>query len=639
MVATRSLKKLVEEFEAELTAMNVNVAKLEDKIYQQMHRNERFSDLQQEYLKRTGTDLSAYTRGWFDLYRGFGNSSIYGPMQNDDIMLMEMRLKSVPVPSVLFDARIRIYRTIGLYYADPITNPLNVRWISLSSFTEGTTFVAGDFYKRYTPLTLWNYEIPDYNFIEPTSYKRNRQDVEELVYMDHGPDWHLRGLQAAGDLFVPKDDVLSHFKLQAMAGEMKSATTFSFGSYYAGSQASMSFFSDNVEFIGTGLMLWDDPSSASVPYLPDFSTTFPRQNQIGSWKARANLPIDTDVYVAGSVETAYSQYQDDVNNPQRVFQDWAVLADGSINIQGVHLTGKYLNIGPYFYSPGAQTSRYSSLPGSQGYVNSNYLDSWLDYSLNGTPFQNAQRPEFATYDRMVENVLPYGDATPNRLGMILGFSADIGDRGWMKPQASYILDSGNLGMHEIQPNWVLNGAGTGGVAVESGTPTQNARKFGGWEGALSADIAKALDMKGSTYNVAIDYKNQRTYLGLNGSPYSVNTFISGADFNLPVQGFDSLVWSLAFESAKSTGSEYVLSGGSPPTDANYPFYLDTSSIGNYSYQALNITRTSWAFGLLYPLTPAIHFRGDLFLNKYTWTDVPSYNRNDQIWRIAYEASF
>ena len=53
--------------------------------------------------------------------------------------------------------------------------------------------------------------------IEPTSYNRARKDIEELVYMDHGPDWHLRGLQASSDQSIAGSP-MSSFHLQAYGG-------------------------------------------------------------------------------------------------------------------------------------------------------------------------------------------------------------------------------------------------------------------------------------------------------------------------------------------------------------------------------------------------------------------------------------
>ncbi len=635
-VPSKSMTDLVEEFRGELSVLGIDVDKLEQRIQDSKNRDEVFSALQQEYLKRTGTEVGGMSRGFMYNYRGFGGNAVYLPMEYNAAMFMEMDLRSVPVPTLLFDARIRILRSIGMYYQDPILQHYQLRWISLSNYNDYCALTAGDFYKSYTPLTLWNYEVPVYTFIEPTSFNRARKEVEEWVYMDHGTDEHMRGFQAATTVAFANDPILNALKAQAMAGPMLNAGSFTFSSYFAGSHASISFLKDNIELSGTGLLLWQDANSANVPYLPDFPDTFAKQYQIGSLGGRVTVPFADKADLTASVEYAGSQYDDDANNPQRVFQDWALMAKGSLNIEGVHLTGKYLNVGPYFYSPGAQTNRFTPGSGNSLYLSSNMngLDDSLPGYLNNTPFQGVNRPYFAPYDRLSENALPYGDSTPNRQGVLLGLSGEIGERGWLKPQVSYTVN-----LQEVQPNYVLNPAGTGVVAVDSATNTAAARTFGGYEGALTLDLAKAFDLSGKTYDVQFDYKNQTTDLGLGADPFTVNTLIGACDFNLPVAFLSTVVWSAAFEQTQASGSEYVMGNGSPPTFAQYPFLLDTASLGQYAYMPLNLTRQTLAFGFKLPLSDQINFKADYFLTHYTWSDFPAFDRQDQIWRFGYEARF
>ncbi|HEY5039769.1 MAG TPA: hypothetical protein VIJ93_11905 [bacterium] len=635
----KSLKDLLEEFKGELSAMGVDVDKLVDRMSEQRERNEVFAALQKEYLKRTGTEVGGLSRGYMNMFQGAGANAAYPPMDYNAAIFMEMDLKSVPIPFVLFDARLRFWRSIGMYYQDPIQPEYQLRWISLSNVNDYVNLTAGDFFKSYTPLTLWNNDSPLYTLIEPTSFSRARKDVEELLYLDHAPDWHLRGFQLSGGREWAKD-FLSGFDLQAMAGTLQDATPFTYGSYYAGSQGSLRLLNDNLELKGTGLLLWQDSNSANVPYLPDFPSTFAKQYQIGSLSSRLTIPVDKEINVEVSTEAAFTQYNDDANDPQRTFQDSAILGKGAVNLFGVHLTAKYLNNGPYFYSPGAQTNRFTPAAGSQGYLSTNLygIDDALPGYRNGFVFQDVNRPSFAPYDRLSENILPYGDATPNRQGIIFGFSADIGNGGWLKPQASYVLNTSSLGMREVQPDYILSLAGA--VPVD-GNPV--IRTFGGYEGALTMDLAKALSLQARTYSLQFDYKNQTTDLGNGASPFTVNTLIAAGDFTLPVAFLTPLIWSVAYEQTTSAGSEYVLNAaGSPPTLANYPFFLDNAAFGNnvnYVYQPLNLTRSTLAFGINFPFSNKINFRADYFITNYNWSDTPSFERSEKIWRFTYEAHF
>jgi len=634
--ASKSLTDLVEEFRGELSAMGTDVDKLEARIQDVQDRNEVFAALQQEYLKRTGTDVGGFSRGYMFNYRGFGDFPGYPAMDYNAAVFMEMDLRSIPVPFLLFDARIRTLRSIGMYYQDPILQHFQLRWLELTNVNDALTLNAGDFFKSYTPLTLWNYEVPVYTFIEPTSFNRTRKDVEEWVYMDHGPDEHLRGFQAATTVAFPKDPFLSDINLQAMAGPMNSATAFIPGSYFGGAQGSLSMLNDNLEVTGTGLLLWQDPSTANSPYISYEPNTWAHQYEIGSVTGRVTLPLADKANLTASVEDAASQYNDDSRDPMRVFNDWALLGNASLNIEGIHLTGKYLNIGPYFYSPGAQTNRYTPGIGSSLYLTSNMngLDDGLPGYLNGSPFQGVLRPSFAPYDRLAENALPYGDSTPDRQGIVLGFSGDIGEKGWLKPQFSF------ESIQEIQPDYVLRPDGSGLVVVDYGTLTAPTRSFTDFEGALTVDFAKAFDLSGRTYDIQFDFKDQSTDLGLGGDPFAVQTIIAACDFNIPAHFLNTVVWSAAFEQVQATGNEFVLlNQGNPPTFGEYSFTMDTSTLGQYAYLPLNLTKQTYAFGLKLPLNDMANFRADYFLTQYNWSDLPSYTQYDQVWRFGYYVKF
>ena len=328
------------------------------------------------------------------------------------------------------------------------------------------------------------------------------------------------------------------------------------------------------------------------------------------------------------------------------FQDWAMRATGDINVKGVHLTAKYLNIGPYFYSPGAQTNRYTPAVGQPGYLSDDryWSEEFLVGYLNNYPFQGIEgvgRPTYAPYDRLAENALPYGDATPNREGWILGLNGEIGKNGWLKPQASWMPNINGLQMHEFQPDYVAANPAVQAVAVDSTTNTAGARTFSGFEGALTVDMAKAFDQENKTYQVSVDYKDQTTDLtALGGGNFEVKTLILATDFTIPAKGFDTVVLSAAYKHVQSSGSEFALGGvGNPPTLASYSFYLDNSNLGTYVYEPMNLTKNSWAFGFMYPLSDTIQFHGDMFLDQITSSDVPTYDNRDLIWRFTYEAWF
>jgi hypothetical protein len=648
LVAGKSLKQLVDEFKSELSAMGVDTAKIEDRIYALQHTNESLADLQKLYMDRTGSEVTGYSRGYFNEYRGFGTAPVYGPAVYNAAVFGEIDLKSIPVPSVLFDARIRLWRTIGFYSQDPIEKNggtlFDLRWLSLGNYNPYVNVTAGDFLQHYTPLTLWNYEIPIYNFIEPTSFYRTRKDVEEMVSMNYDEDWRLRGFEAFTYPKFEKGSFVSSFDAQMMVGPINAQNPFQFGSYFGGGEAAIRFLDDGVEFKTAGLTLWDDPGTVN----PSPVLYTPKVYQIGSISSKIVLSFAKDINITTTAEGADSNYNDNENTiigsaaaTQSTVNDAAFRGTSQLNIAGFHLEAKYLDTGSYFYSPGAQTNRWTPSSIAPGYFqNDNYWeDEALIGYLNNFPFQGLQgvgRPYFAPYDRMTENILPYGDATPNRQGLIADMTFEIGNHGWLKPQASYVIQ-----MQEVQPNLVYNALQTQMLDVDSTTNTAVARTYTGYEVALTVDFAKAFDLTDHTFKIAGDYKNQVTNLGVAGLPnYTVNSYIASLDFNPPFPGFDFLVLSGSYEFSQSMGGEYTLANqGNPPSLASYSFFLNSADLGSYSYQSLNITKTTWSVGFMYPLSKTVQFHGDYFVNQYIWTDQPSYSRWEDIWRFTYEARF
>jgi hypothetical protein len=197
-----------------MAALGVNPTEYVERIYELERENEHLAELQNKYLTRTGTDVFGYARVYLGSFRSTGANPYYPLEKYDSVYSMEMDLKSVPVPTILFDVRSRFSQEIG---PAPSGNPtvsafaFDLRWISMTSFNEYASLTAGDFYKHYTPLTLWNYDIPVFTFIEPTPYRIMRKDAEEWEFLDHGPDYRLRGAQISTSVAWPTSPILSYF--------------------------------------------------------------------------------------------------------------------------------------------------------------------------------------------------------------------------------------------------------------------------------------------------------------------------------------------------------------------------------------------------------------------------------------------
>ncbi len=577
--------------------------------------------------------MSVYSRGYFDEYQTFGPSA---NIQRDASHFEDIRLHSVPVPKLLFEADIRIWGTFGYYYVDPVQR-FEWRTLRLTGYTKNADVEVGDLFMHLTPLTLWNYTTV-HTFLEPRPFRWERTDREEIMMLDQGDDWHLRGFKL--DAHVGNDDskVLNKLFVNAAGGPVKLATTGDFANYWASAQTGADLFGHKAQLQVTGLRLWDDLNSAQVPYVDNFPKTWAQLYEIGSANPKLNLPLSKDVTLSGDWEGTFSRYRDDRMNGNRDYQDWASRATGSLDLAEFTLSGKALNVGPNFYSPGAQTLRYTpagalglSLP--LGYETGSELrDLSLAGYRNRFLFADVGRPSFAPYDRLDEAIFPYGDATPNRQGFVAGASAAVGTKGWIKPQFSYTK------ANEIKPNWVLVPQTPPTpdviVAADSGTASASTRSFKSLDGALELDLAAVLQ-KRTTLALGGEFKSQES--DLDSSSLKVNTVVGYLDIVPPVKWLKWADMTLAFRQVKSQGSEYGLNG---TTLADYAFYPVATDLGNYVFQTFDITRTDLAFGMQYKPSKLITIRGD-WISRTTKTETTAgtLTARGQLWRMMYEAHF
>lgn len=646
------LKYLVEEYRKELAALGVDIEKLQSRL---KHRRTLFSKLTAEQAKtldRTGSEVGVYSRGYVNGYRTIGVGSI----SHDGDTFMSLMLRSVPVPKVLFETDLRIWYTLGYYFVDP-GQRLDLRTITLSSTNKAGVFQAGDFFQRLTPLTLWN-SSEVHTLVEPRVLQWRRHDREEIVLMDRGEDWRLRGLRFANEgvaLPIPKIDPVLSWNL--MGGPVKMATTGDFANYWSAAKLGVGFLDHKFDFDAVGLRLWDDPSSAHVGYINDFPKTWYQVYQVGGLNPRLNLDVANDLKVKADWDGATCKYNDDKNNSDRYYRDWASILRGSVESHGVALSAKAFNVGPNYYNPGSQTLRYTpgattSVGAPLGYVTSSgYRDTGVIGYRDRFLFTDIARPSFAPYDRLEEAILPYGDATPNRKGFTVGADAKLLAKAWVHPQIWF------TSADEIEPNWVRVPQASGVdriLAVDSGLNTATTRTFKGVDAALQLDLAAVLGLK-SILGVGGEFKKQSSDLGyakmdsktIVGSldvppsvvcvPVLVATLVNPKIYEKFNKYFKGLDFNFAVRRIEGSGQEYGLSG---TTLAEYAFQPVSTDLGKYALRNYDLTRTELLMGARYQITKTLNVRADWLQRTEKIEDphAPSTTRNQE-WRMMYEASF
>src|SRR5208282_479599 len=148
----------------------------------------------------------------------------------------------------------------------------------------------------------------------------------------------MRGFQGGvGETWGTSWD-LSSYHLESLVGVMQdpgdNIDAFTFGNYFAGGQASLGFFQQNLVLGATGLMLWQDAGSANSPYITGYPDNYAKQYQVGSVWSQLGIPFDEHIKLTGGFESAFSQYNDDASDPNKAFQDWALSGEGGLEVYG-----------------------------------------------------------------------------------------------------------------------------------------------------------------------------------------------------------------------------------------------------------------------------------------------------------------
>ncbi len=373
---------------------------------------------------------------------------------------------------------------------------LELRRITATFSPDFMTATIGDFYESYSPFTIWNRNNLDLIYM-PEAVGRWDEIQKYESFFDHEPDWPFRGLRIGTQIDWPTSRVLGSFKVSTFADIINNAfddatqnvtyygntvdqfTGWIFGAegelkskkFYVG-ESSWQIALDDYLVVLDDPWGTQDPSAAAYTYSAGQPSTWAHQYVINSYKPSLRIGLGGDVYIGLEGESAFSNYQDNILNSETSTSDFALNIDPYLQMGDSKITVHYLNVGPYFYSPLAQTRQdnnslapnYSPDTGYQSGVTGYVPGFGLFQSpiLSQFFLQNVPRVGgiFGYYDRTLDNTFPYGLATPNREGV--GMEMDIET---LKKKSLKIKGSAYL-VQEITGNNVVNTAGTAYVGLD-----------------------------------------------------------------------------------------------------------------------------------------------------------------------------
>jgi hypothetical protein len=527
---------------------------------------------------------------------------------------------------------------------------LTVRRVTMDYNAPWLSATLGDFDEAYTPLTLWNRDNLDLRY-KPEMIAREDDTLKYESFFNNEPDWPFRGARASTALLWPDSDLLDRFKISVMADMIANGfndttgqafylgpdnfTDFIFGAnselkskrWYLGGDTSIQLAMDAYAVILAEPLGTNQPNSIYVQFNPD---TWAHHYQIISLKPSVDMGLGDDASFGAVWEGASAVYQDDERDNNKVVSDYAIMAGPYLRLGHSKLTFNYLYVGPYYYSPLAQTRQDNLVPGSntQGAVTPELFDAPLrsQFFLNAIPRAGGI---FGFYDRTQDNTFPYGLATPNRQGG--GLDLDVKT---LEKDALQILGSVYF-VQEISDNLVVNAAGTAFTPLDgtAQAPTPQ-RSFAYVNLGPSLNLAPALGL-GQDLVVGSNVRFEQTNSAI-GTLTSA-WVLGGVQVGL----FPWWEMAASYSDQEIKGTD---SGFQGTTLARYSYIFDNSDLGEY--QVFNINGSNQSFRLSSVFN--INRNSSLYLDydltggdavPYVGATAPGTKLNNQYLEMTYEIQF
>ncbi len=463
---------------------------------------------------------------------------------------------------------------------------------------------VGDFYEAYTPFTIWNRNDLDLYYV-PEMMARGDETLKYESFFDQEPAWPFRGLEIGTALGWPDSDLLQSFQVSGFANMINNSFSEAekwyidpddFSGWIFAGQAdlkSKKWYVDDtswqLDLEEYEVYIWEpldseEPGSAYAPYNP---STWAHQYLISSFRPTLRVGLGDDVYAGLEYEGAFSSYVDNEQDPGgTTVSDYALNIQPFLQMGDSKISLHYLNVGPNFYTPLAQTRQdnYSLTPSFL--PNTGYLSlaggGLFEAPLNRTQFflTSVPRPSgiFSYYDRTEDNTFPYGLATPNREGVGLDVDVETLQQKSLKIKGAAYL------VQEISANIVVNDTATGFQILDP-APDGEApmRKFTYVNFGPSFDLGPNIGLTTPLEaGINVRYEQTTSQVGTLTS----SDILGGIRVGL----FKEWQVAAAYGVRSANGSEEGIDG---TTMAQASYEFDNTDLGSYQVFTVNGSEEDW----------------------------------------------
>ncbi|HVZ81488.1 MAG TPA: hypothetical protein VHE12_11935 [bacterium] len=524
-----------------------------------------------------------------------------------------------PIGTISKEVRWNMILRLGSTFQPDDTPVLGLRRITMDFNPPWFSAQVGDFDQSYTPLTLWNRNNLDLRYM-PEMIARFDADSKYESLLDHEPDLPLRGLRVGTDVIWPDKPVIRELQGQVFAHMIRNGfndnggwylgpnifTDWVFGArtkvksqtwYWAGMS-----FQTNLEGYG---LFYDQPldtQPTGSPYDPYNPTTWARQYLVGSLRPELRIGLGNDLYVGGLFEYAHAHYQADKRQSERVFNDFALLGGPYFQFGDSRITLNYLNVGPYFYSPLAQTRQDNLDPNNPSGIphSPELFDPALRYQYFLTQLPSGGSL-YGYYDRTRDNTFPYGLGTPNRQGFGGELDIETLEKKTLKVKGAVYV------VQEIGGNLVVNSGGSGFIPVDSpgGTNLLPIRDFVYVNLGPSYNLGPAMGW-GGDFEIGTNVRVENTSSVLGNL---TSTWILGG---VRAELLPVLQVSVAYGWQGAQGTEAGYQG---ELLASYPYLYDNSALGLYSPVTIDASNQTLRFSTAFKVN-----KNSTIFFDYDWTE-------------------
>ena len=339
--------------------------------------------------------------------------TVTAPKLNSGHVMVDLGVNIRPNKNTEILGMVRVRNDYGGFWGSGVT--FDVRQLYIKGLIGGIfKYQLGDFNYRMSRYTFWNYD-QEVISQQPAIFRQQTDVINYEHFYDNDNSRRQQGASLGFALVFKK--FVKELQVNAVTTRVR-ASDFA--------QIDDRLFSGfNMQLVQSKYL------NLGFNYANLYDVSGTSKNNVG-----LRNPVMTGTVQAAYIFKNYEAKLDGEFGKSRTFYqnsttapDWnGKFLDFSLKLSqskwGVHLTGNAIQIGSAFRSPGAQTKRIDFSQQALAYTritNNQELRPFtmLDLMRESSFYVLQLRPYLMDFAPKYDNITPYGDATPNRQGMIV----------------------------------------------------------------------------------------------------------------------------------------------------------------------------------------------------------------------------